>query len=459
MANDRTISGTSRIAAVAGLPAACFLMVAIAAFFNTVDINAYFDADDDHLSVDWPVMVKLAIAGICGIVGVAGVIFDRSVRRSLMTLPGIFLVALAAVFLATSVVAYEETATISRAAAIINVAYLCFVPTAISILGLRRLMIACLIGMVTNLIVNWGMYLFWPAVGVFEEELGNQTFVNRMGGLGHPNAIARTGVLSSLLSLAMLRGLGEHNANTASGQLASKARQAVSGWSRLVLLAIIGISLLTMAAAYSRSGFAAGFMAAAVLMIDRLFSRAGILISLSAVLVLSIGFIGVELLSEKMIRGDSVTSMVTKTGEIDELTSATGRTEIWGEAIRLIRERPLTGWGLNSTPKLMADFSLHTHNLLLHVCFSGGLIAGLLILILLGWNLFYGVPSPLPIVRSISTYVLVSGIFEDTVLDTFASPSTIWWFVVLLYPAIEMSRRASQTPRTGVESDSIPAYT
>ncbi|MGB7323464.1 MAG: O-antigen ligase family protein [Rubripirellula sp.] len=445
MANDRSTIRASRMAAVLGLPAACFLMVALAAFFNTVDINANFDADEDHLGVDWPVMVKLALAGICGIIGVAGVIFDRSVRRSLMTLPGIFLVALAAVFLATSAVAYEETATISRVAAMINVGYLCFVPTAISILGLRRLMIACLVGMVPNLVANWGMYLFWPAVGVFEEELGNQTFVSRMGGLGHPNAIARTGVISSLLSLAMLRGIGE--------------RRGAIGWSRLILLAIIGVSLLTMAAAYSRSAFAAGFVAAAILMIDRLFSRAGILISLSAVLFLSVGFIGFELLSEKMVRGDSVTSMVTKTGEIDELTSATGRTEIWAEAIRLIRERPLTGWGLNSTPKLMADFSLHTHNLLLHVCFSGGLIAGLLILVLLGWNLIYGVLSPLPIIRSISTYVLVSGIFEDTVLDTFASPSTIWWFVVLLYPAIEMSRRASRTSRTGVESDAIPAYT
>ena len=75
-----------------------------------------------------------------------------------------------------------------------------------------------------------------------------------------------------------------------------------------------------------------------------------------------------------------VLSVVTKTGDVTELTSATGRTEIWAEAIRLIGERPLTGYGLNSSPALMEDFSYHTHNLVLHATFSGGVVAGLLVM-------------------------------------------------------------------------------
>ncbi|WP_246114425.1 O-antigen ligase family protein [Rubripirellula tenax] len=414
------------------MPTLCFAVIGLATLFNTIDINASFESTEDHVGVDWPVMVKLAIAAIAGFVGASGLAFSARVRRSLLTLPGFVLIALSSVFVVTSAFAYDEVATVSRIAALINVAYLLFVPTALAALGLRRLLIACLIGMVANLLINWGLYLGVPQVGVFEEELGNQTFINRMGGLGHPNAIARIGVLTVLISMAMLRDDSRKN-------------------KRAVLIALIVLGIMTAISTFSRSAFVAGCAGAMFLMVDRLLTRGGVLLGLAMAAVIAVGVIGVELTSGGAFEGDSIALVVTKTGEVEELTSATGRTEIWAEAIRLIAERPLIGWGLNSAPKLMQNFSMHTHNLLLHATFSGGVMAGLLTVLLLGWNLFSGLSSTLAITRAISAYVLVSCIFEDTVLDTFASPSTLLWFVVLLYPAIILSSKGPGDDAQAVE--------
>ncbi len=411
---------------VAGLPVICFTALALATLMNTVDINAVYETGEDHLGLDWPVVIKLIIAAVCGLVGGFGLFFSRDVRRSLSTLPGSLLTLLAVVFVVTSAFAYEEVATISRAAAVINFGYLLFVPTALASLGLRRFMIACVIGLTINLMINWGLYLLLPTVGVFEEDLGDHTLVNRMGGLGHPNAIARTAVLAGLLSMAMLRSRGV-------GLARSQSQRPLT---RIVLMSILVVALITMVSAFSRTGLVAGVAAATLLMIDRLMTRSGLLIAILLLMTLSGGVIIGELSSGKFFKKDTIASVATKTGDVEELTSATGRTVIWGRAIELIAERPLVGWGLNSAPKLFQEFSFHTHNLLLHATFSGGVIAGFLVLLILAWNLFVGTSSVIPLIRAVSAYVIVSGLFEDTVLDTFASPSSLLWFAILAYSSI-----------------------
>ncbi|QDT02547.1 O-Antigen ligase [Rubripirellula lacrimiformis] len=450
---------------------ACLITTIAATLFNTVDINGFYESGDDHLGVDGPVLIKLVIALAAGLIGVAGTICSRQVRQTLMTFPGLLLVAISVVFLLTSAVAFKEVATTSRVAAVINMGYVCFVPTVIVVLGMRRFVIACLCGLVINALANWGLYLLMPQYGIFSEELGQETFVLRMGGLGHPNAIGRTGVLAGLLSLALLQSSGsEHQAGKTQRPMNSTRpndRQfgaTAQPWRRLLWMSIIVLAVATAIAAFSRSAVLAGLVAAGMLLIDKLMTRVGIASLLAVIAIAMAGLIVVELASGKAFRGDSLTSMVTKTGDIEELTSATGRTAIWAEAVRLIAQRPLQGWGLNSTPKLMQDFSMHTHNLVLHATFSGGLIAGLLVLALLGWNLVFGLLSPLPLIRAISGYVLISAIFEDTVLDTFASPSTLLWFAVLIYPATGQQwlpgrRKAPFDSESDIESNALPPYT
>ncbi|MEM9589476.1 MAG: O-antigen ligase family protein [Planctomycetota bacterium] len=163
------------------------------------------------------------------------------------------------------------------------------------------------------------------------------------------------------------------------------------------------------------------------------------------------GGLALEVLSQRDSALSMALSLGTKTGDISELTSATGRTEIWAEAIRLIGERPWTGYGLNSAPLFMADYSAHTHNLLLHVTFSAGVFAGMIAIVLLLWNLFRGLRSNEPLIRVVSVFVLISGVFEDTVLETFPISSTILWLVVLMTPSLSAATLRS----SAADADSL----
>ena len=410
------------------IPIVCAVLMCTATLWNNVDINYEYagNASASRVALDWPVAIKLVIAAACAVMGMIGAVVDPRVRGALFSGPGLILVLLAIVFACTAIIALPEVANVSRAASLIYIGYLMFIPTAFAVLGLRTIIIASLVGMVINLAMNWGLYLFVPELGIHEEFLGDEKFLSRMGGLGHPNAIARVGVLGGLLSLAMLR----------SRELAPRLPGG-----RVVLLAIIVLGVLTAGATFSRTAIVAGMVSAFLLLSDKVASREGMSLVFAGLVVLIGGLITFELVSGGGMLGDSLLSATTKTGTVEELTSATGRTDIWGEAIRLICERPITGWGLNSAPVMMENFSRHTHNLLLHATFCGGVFAGFLVLCLLLWNLFFGLTSDEPLVRAISMYVLVSGVFEDTVLDTFSSPSTLLWILVLLHPAMTVLSR------------------
>ena len=412
--NDRSAGG------IAAFPLLCGVLLWAACFFNSVDLNYGFSGGEDYVGLDWQVAVKLAIAGACSMFGLLGVLLSPRVRMILATVPGCILVALAAVFILTSAFALPEAATVARVAALVNFGYLGFVPTALSLLGLRRLTMVILFALATNLIINWIMYLVFPESGIYREELWGNVVAQRMGGLGHPNSVARTGVISIILALSILR----------SSDLAPRLPMV-----RMLLIAVIAIGCMTMLATFSRTAIVAGSFAVGLLLLDKIFTKLGMFYTVSAVAVLIGLVVALELVSGGGFFSDSFLSMTTKTGDVEELTSATGRTAIWAEAIRLISLKPVTGYGLNSAPFLMQDFSLHPHNAVLHGLMSGGLLAGLLVFLLLVWNLFFGISSPEPLVRAISIYVLVSGIFEDTVLDTFASPSTLLWLVALMHPA------------------------
>ena len=91
----------------------------------------------------------------------------------------------------------------------------------------------------------------------------------------------------------------------------------------------------------------------------------------------------------------------------------------------------------------MSVESTGTHNLLLHNIFCGGVIAGVLTIALLVITLYHAITSQVPLYRGIATYVLVAGLVEDTLFESFPSVLTILWIVVLLAPIA----KAYQPPR------------
>ncbi len=407
------------------IPAISGILVFLATFVNTLDIGGVTSSDEPDVGLDAMVAIKLGLAAVVAMIGLLGFLTSHQVRHALFGIPGIALVLLGVVFVVTSVFAYEETALVCQAAALIYCAYLCFIPTAVSLIGLRSFLYLIVAGLTIHMLMNWFLYLFVPSLGLFEEELWDATLVYRMGGLGHPNSGGRVAALAGVLSLALLR----------SHDLAPRFRG-----SHALLLLIIGLSVATSAACFSRTSILATVAASLFLFVDRIWSRGGLALIALGCSLLMVGVLGLELSTGSDFLAKTVLSSATKTGDLEELTTATGRNVIWAEAIRKIAERPLTGWGLNSAPLVLIDFSQHTHNAVLHAALSGGLIAGTLVVLLLLWNLFYGLRSGEPIIRAISVFVLISSLFEDTIIDTFPFPTTTLWIFALLYPSLHAVR-------------------
>lgn len=424
---ESEVSFASRILNVPILPSLCFLLVLMAAGWNTVDPSMGPKTAEEEVGLDIPVAIKLAIAAACSLVGVWGVFRSSVVRRSLFSIPGACLLVMSSMFLVAALAAHPESATVALVAALVNFGYLLFVPTVISVLGFRKLMVAMLIALVAYLIAAWFIFIAIPEMGVFEEDLGDQTLISRMGGLGHPNSVARAGIWAALLGIGV-------------------ARSGISVQFNRILPLIIALSVLTVFETLSRTAMLAGAMAGVVMLYDRVFSRNGLTLALTSVALIlciaiaALAYSGDDAISRKLL------SLGTKTGEFEELSSATGRTEIWTETIRLISQRPSIGYGLNSAPMLLEEYSQHAHNLVLHVMLSGGLIAGICAIALLLWTLVHGLPSSIPMIRGVSAFILVSGIFEDTAVDTFASPTMLLWTAILLYPSIAGISRVERSP-------------
>lgn len=402
-------------------PCVAFLICAAAAFWNTVDPST---DQENYVGVDWRVIFKVAIASAAMLCGGWGFLHSKKIRQSLLGLPGLLVAGLGVGLIVMSLFALAEVANFSRISALLHFGYVLFIPTALYVLGLRNVMIAILIGLVGHVALAWFLYIFFPDIGVFQEELAQSTFVKRMGGLGHPNGVGRNAVLMGLLSLVLYRGLD--------------AKTRAPGV-RAVLIMLMVLTIPSVLSTFSRTAMAAGMAATIFLVGDLLLTRRGIALCIFS---LAIGISG--LLAAQVVIGDraitqSVLSAGTKTGDVSELTSATGRTAIWAATISLIIERPLTGYGLSSAPTLLENFSYRPHNSVLHITLAGGVFCGAAVLCLLAWNLFFGLTSSEPLIRAISMYVLISGLFEDTVVDTFASPITLLWLIVLLYPAIAMA--------------------
>ncbi|TWT95705.1 O-antigen ligase family protein [Neorhodopirellula pilleata] len=403
------------------LPWVIGLVLVSAAFVNPLDFAAGTDYERATSSTSLLTLAKLGVAAVATLVGALGLLFSPRTRRLINTVPGAALVALGVVFFLTSFVATPEVRTISIASSLIYFGYLLFLLTAMATIGCRRV-VACLVGgTALYLLLTWGVFVLIPEQGRFTEYTSATDSVTRMGGTGHPNHIAKTAVAGGLMGVALLLG---------------RSIGVQQPWWRLVLMGVVVLVAATCLATFSRTAILAGIAAGGVMLIDRLYGRGGL-----AVVVASLAGVSALILVIALITGEgpfskSAVGVVTKSGDVEELTSLTGRTTIWGEAIGLIAQRPLTGWGLDSAATVMSKRATGTHNLVLHVFFSAGVLAAVLIVVLLVWSLIFGATSRHDWIRGVMAFVLISGLVEDTILESFPTIITLLWITALLAPTL-----------------------
>ncbi|MCC9600659.1 O-antigen ligase family protein [Stieleria sp. JC731] len=413
------------------VPVAIVVVGFLAAFLNPIQ-----PVSDSRVSPTNPVLLlKLLGAASAWGIGLWGVLRSATMRQMLGRIPAITLLCLAGVFILAGIVSPSDSRTISVAAALILLGYLLFILATLSTIGFENFARVLLLGLAVYLFLAWGVFLLWPSFGQFHEYVDATTTVARMGGVSHPNAIAHEASTAILIALAFWRGNNCDDANRRSFY-----------W--LCTIAIV-LAAVTLLATISRTAMLATAAAAVMLFFDKLYSRLGAVLAVGIAIV-GLGFVGVVGLTSTDATLESLAGRVTKSGDVEELTSFTGRTDIWQEAIGWISQRPLVGYGMDSAASVMSSEAVGTHNLLLHVIFSGGIVAGALMLVLLLATLVIAFSSHQPLLRGIATYVLVSGLVEDTLLPSFPCALTLLWAAILM-----ATQRVQSPPSQAVNSARI----
>jgi O-antigen ligase len=136
-----------------------------------------------------------------------------------------------------------------------------------------------------------------------------------------------------------------------------------------------------------------------------------------------------------VVRGGLQT--LAKSGDPEEITSATGRAGIWAKTVQLIQDRPILGYGAATSKVLLQDFSGHAHNLVLAVALSTGVCGGLAVLMMCLSRVGQLFRRYHPMADSLALFILINGLFEDAIFPPLGGMPTMIWVVSLVWFQIE----------------------
>jgi len=363
------------------------------------------------VGLDWQVALKLAVSAFSGLLAVWGVLTTAGVRRVLQSIPACLLIAILLLAFPSALSGYSASAL---PATLINLSYVAFIATCLVFLKEKTLFHAIVWGTLLACAFAWFLYIFVPSYGVFQEFLGSVT-VQRLGGHSHPNSVGRTAAIGFLCVAALWRE---------------------RGLSTPVAFALLILFAMTIVFTLSRTVMAGTAIAVGVLYLDWLKTKAGIQWLLVGAFV---GLLGIFFLIASGNEGDTLSKFagsVSKTGDTSELTSGTGRVDIWAEAIRVIGQQPITGYGFGAAQELLVDYSQATHSMFLHAAMISGVFGGGLMICLAIWLLHVGFNGQFRPISALAIFIFISGLVEDTVMETFPGPATLVFYVACLCPMI-----------------------
>jgi exopolysaccharide production protein ExoQ len=385
-----------------------FALVAAQSLMGPMDLHVF----EKRVGLDSVRMTKILLSLLMLLLLPWGILRFPAVRTTLASAPSLMLGVL---LLMTLLGATSGINSSSIPCTIFNSINFVFIVIALVLLQVRAFSFAILLGAACSTLYAFYLFYLVPERGVFLEPISLTEFVPRLGGVGHPNSVARSTVLGFVLSVYLLR---------------TKEIPLLLG---VGLLVIFGYgTMLTQ----SRTATIAGLLAIALLYSDKLKSR-------TVVAAATIGAVGLILALFSLFAAgqedqliDSVIDKITKSGNATELMTGTGRTQIWAESIRLIGMRPLIGYGFNAGPVLLFNYSQSNHNSIIYATMSGGLLAGILMICLqlqVAWNT---ISCPNLLIRGVSAYLCISCMIEDTIFENTPGPGTILWYACILAPVL-----------------------
>lgn len=282
------------------------------------------------------------------------------------------------------------------------------------------------------LALSLALYVLVPGQVMTAHENGRSLRLS--GAFGSPNNLGVAAALALLLTFLLCRQVGR------------RAGLAVA-------LAGLGVCGACLYLSGSRTAIISMTVGVTVILVSR---RPVLAI---ATLALAIGA-GLLFLAYPDVR-HAMLALVTREGSTREVTTFTGRTEIWRYVFSLIQKAPILGYGFASTKEVIpAGFSgafgwtTHSaHNMVLQAWVATGLIGlGMLLVALLALVRDHFV-RPHPIRDAVTAFVLVQGLMEASI----AGPTINMLIFVFLWAAA-LGRRPVSNDKAGAGSaDQAPA--
>lgn len=353
--------------------------------------------------------IRLLGTAVGGLLGVYGVLFMGRVRASLFRFPAAWMMGVAVCYVLATLTAGEKGVALPHL--VIFVCVLLFTPTALAVLGNRRFFEIALLALVVNLLASWFLYLFLPQYGVKLEgvdEFGGT--MRRMSGTSHPNTIA------GMAGFAILITLGFHSANKMNGKLA------------LTLVLFCGLTLV-----FCRTRVApiAVFLSLLIVYRNVWFRRDLFPLTLGLVGIL----IATLLAGFLMARGipELIADRFARSGEVEEITSVTGRNEIWAFTFEQIADSPLVGYGPGAAKAIyeQQEMLLHPHNVVLAVTMASGLMGGLFVILMFGQQVFMSLRGGIPLIALITLFIFFNSLTETFIFGYFPGSSTMLWLAAI----------------------------
>jgi O-antigen ligase len=394
--------------AAGGNRMATLILVFMAVFL--IDI-VFRVRDYQDKGIDFQVVLKLAAWGLVGLVAILNSRYWLGTILVPSNIPWMmFLIWLLFTATVSPIPAYSAVSAFSICAYAMFCAYIFARFDHIEIIAamVASIVVFCAISIVIYFAIpEFGRYVYW---------LNEQRYVSgRLAGVaGSANNMGRIAAFGLLLVGLYVREF--------------------SSYSRLLTSIAVVIMSVALVMTNSRTSMA---MIAAILFAVYAFNWRRLYI---AIFVGSAALVCMALL---LPAGDEALKLISRSGNLEEVTSMTGRTDIWYAVLKLAEEQPITGHGYASSILVLPQherevgfLTSHAHNLILQLLLTTGWVGVILFAVSVACVALRACVFSDRVVLALLSFVFLNGVTESSGFTTLANICSLAFAIAVTLPPI-----------------------
>lgn len=401
-------------------------LICFATTFNVTLSNS-----DPKFETDSLVLIRLVICGACGLYGAW---YLASTFSRLMTFPSTLYILFVAWSLLS--VSQAESKTYSLAAVVTLICVVVFVPAALLQLGAKPFLFTTLVSLTSFAFFSWILYFVLPEIGAYQEAGGNNS---RLGGDANQ------------LGLQCALGL------TVTGAMWLK--RWLPTWAMALLVLFFSVTLI---ATDSRTSMACalcgtGFLGYRWLDWAGRFCIGATLACIATVMLITSPPDATRIAQESARSGDML-----------EIYSFNGRTEIWSYALQQSQNSLLLGHGYGASRFALSEYTNagydydelhHAHNQIINALLTTGMLGALIVVCMGITQLYLAWKHPSLFPDSICIVIIFAGLLEVILFGPMPRVAVILWFAAIHWRNTEGNDENETRQPWPTSSDSVTAST